>query len=279
MIQLGNYNTLEILRSTSVGLFLGDNEGTEILLPNKYVPDPIEIGEQLTVFCYLDSNERPVSTTLKPLIIRNEFAFLEVAELSAYGAFMDWGLEKHLLVPFREQRLKMEQGKKYVVHCYLDEQSFRLTASNKLDKFLDNENIVKKVNDEVSLLISRKTDLGWEAVVDNRHKGLLFFSDVFKEIKIGDSLKGFIKNIREDNKLDVSIHAIGQKMLEPTAELILRKIKEADGFLTLHDKSSPEEIKAELQLSKKAFKKGVGVLYRERKILIEANGIRLVSNN
>lgn len=276
MIQLGNYNTLEILRSTSVGLFLGDNEGTEILLPNKYVPDPIEIGEQLTVFCYLDSNERPVATTLTPLIIRNEFAFLEVAELNAYGAFMDWGLEKHLLVPFREQRLKMEQGKKYVVHCYLDEQSFRLTASNKLDKFLDNENILKKVNDTVSLLVSRKTDLGWEVIIDNSYKGLLFFSDVFKEIRIGDSMQGFIKNIRKDNKIDVSLLPIGQKMLEPTAELILQKLIEAEGFLTLHDKSSPEEIKEKLQLSKKAFKKGVGALYRERKIKIEANGIRLL---
>ncbi|WP_350291725.1 S1-like domain-containing RNA-binding protein [uncultured Croceitalea sp.] len=276
MIQLGNYNTLEILRSTSVGLFLGDDEGTEILLPNKYVPDPIEIGQKLKVFCYLDNSERPVSTILEPYIIRNEFAFLEVAEISAYGAFMDWGLEKHLLVPFREQRLKMEKGRKYVVHCYLDEQSFRLTASNKLDKFLDNEKITKNLNDEVSLLISRKTELGWEAVVDNKHKGLLFFSDVFKEIRIGDRLTGFIKNIREDKKLDVSLLPIGQKMLEPTSELILKKIKEAGGFLTLHDKSSPEEIKEELQLSKKAFKKGVGVLYRERKIAIEANGIRLL---
>ena len=276
MIQLGNYNTLEILRSTSVGLFLGDDEGTEILLPNKYVPDPIEIGQKINVFCYLDSSERPVSTTLHPYIIRNNFAFLEVAEISAYGAFMDWGLEKHLLVPFREQRIKMEKGKKYVVCCYLDEQSFRLTASNKLDKFLDNNNITKKVNDEVSLLISRKTELGWEAVVDNKYKGLLFFGDVFKDIKIGDSLTGFIKNIRADKKLDVSLLATGQKMLKSTADLILEKLKEANGFLTLHDKSSPEEIKQELQLSKKAFKKGVGVLYRERKITIESDGIRLI---
>jgi predicted RNA-binding protein (virulence factor B family) len=276
MIQLGNYNTLEILRSTSVGLFLGDDEGTEILLPNKYVPDPIEIGQKLTVFCYLDSSERPVSTTLEPYIIRDKFAFLEVAEMSAYGAFMDWGLEKHLLVPFREQRLKMEQGKKYVVHCYLDEQSFRLTASNKLDKFLDNDNITKQLNDEVSLLISRKTDLGWEAIVDNKHKGLLFFNDVFKELHIGDSLIGYIKNIRTDKKIDLSLVPIGQKMLEPIAEFILEKIKAEDGFLGLHDKSSPEEIREKLQLSKKSFKKGVGTLYRERKITIETNGIRLV---
>ncbi|WP_394972260.1 S1 RNA-binding domain-containing protein [uncultured Croceitalea sp.] len=276
MIQLGNYNTLEILRSTSVGLFLGDEEGTEILLPNKYVPDPIEIGEKLTVFCYLDNSERPVSTTLKPYIIRDKFAFLEVIEMSAYGAFMDWGLEKHLLVPFREQRLKMEQGKKYVVRCYLDEQSFRLTASNKLDKFLSNDNISKQINDEVSLLISRKTDLGWEAIIDNEHKGLLFFNDVFKELHIGDALVGYIKNIRADKKIDLSLVPIGQKMLEPIAEFILEKVKTADGFLALHDKSSPEEIKEILQLSKKAFKKGIGTLYRERKITIETNGIRLV---
>lgn len=276
MIQLGNYNTLEILRSTSVGLFLGDEEGTEILLPNKYVPDPIEIGQKLTVFCYLDNSERPVSTTLEPYVIRNKFAFLEVVEVSAYGAFMDWGLEKHLLVPFREQRLKMEQGKKYVVHCYLDEKSFRLTASNKLDRFLTNDSISKKFNDKVSLLISRKTDLGWEAIIDDKHKGLLFFADVFKELEIGDALTGYIKNIRTDHKIDLSLVPVGQKMLEPIAAMILEKVKNADGFLALHDKSSPEEIKEKLQLSKKAFKKGVGTLYRERKIVIEPEGIRLV---
>jgi len=275
MIELGNYNTLEILRSTSVGLFLGDDEGTEILLPNKYVPDPIEIGDKLNVFCYLDSSERPVSTTLKPYVMRGKFAFLEVAELSAYGAFMDWGLEKHLLVPFREQRMKMEQGKKYVVFCYLDEQSFRLTASNKVDKFLDNDTITKQPNDEVSLLISRKTDLGWEAIIDDKHKGLLFFNDVFQEIKIGDSLVGYIKNIREDKKVDLSLIPIGQKMLEPTAAFILEKLEEANGFLALHDKSSPEEIRAKLQLSKKAFKKGIGTLYKERKIKITSTGISI----
>ena len=276
MIQLGNYNTLEILRSTSVGLFLGDEEGTEILLPNKYVPDPIEIGQKLKVFCYLDSSERPVSTTLKPYIFRDQFAFLEVVEMSAYGAFLEWGLEKHLLVPFREQRLKMEEGRRYVVYCYLDEQSFRLTASNKIDKFLSNENITKKVNDEVSLLVSRKTELGWETIIDHKHKGLIFFSDVFKEIHIGDKLTGYIKNVREDNKIDISLLPLGEKMLEPTAELILEKLRDKGGFLSLHDKSSPEEIKKELQLSKKAFKKGIGTLYRERKIVIELDGIRLV---
>ena len=276
MIKLGNYNTLEILRSTSVGLFLGDGEGTEILLPNKYVPDPVEIGEELEVFCYLDHSERPVSTTLNPFIKRDEFAFLEVVDISAYGAFLDWGLEKHLLVPFREQRLQMEKGRKYVVHCYLDEQSFRLTASNKVDKFLDNENITKKPNDEVSLLVSRKTELGWETIIDNKHKGLLFFNDVFKDIQIGDTLKGYIKTIRADKKIDVSLLPVGEKMLESTAELILQKLKDSDGFLGLHDKSSPEEIKKEFQLSKKAFKKGVGVLYRERKIKLEPDGIRLI---
>ena len=170
----------------------------------------------------------------------------------------------------------MERGKKYVVYCYLDEQSFRLTASNKLDKFLDNNTITKQPNDEVNLLISRKTDLGWEAIIDNKHKGLLFFNDVFKELHIGDALVGYIKNIRTDNKIDLSLVPIGKKMLEPIAEFILEKIKAEDGFLKLHDKSAPEEIREKLQLSKKAFKKGVGTLYRERKIAIETNGIRLL---
>lgn len=276
MIELGNYNTLKVLRSTSIGLFLGDEEGTEVLLPNKYVPDDFEIDGDLEVFCYLDNGERPISTTLKPFVKRNGFAFLKVVEVGAYGAFMDWGLEKHLLVPFREQGVEMEQGKKYVVHCYLDEKTFRLTGSSRLNKFLSNEGFALEVNSEVEIMISRKTPLGREVIIEDKYKGLIFESDIFKPIAIGDRMKGYIKAVRPDNKVDISLQQIGAKMLEPTAKFIFEKLQENNGFLALHDKSTPEEIKDTLHLSKKAFKKAIGTLYKERKITIADDGIYLL---
>lgn len=276
MIALGKHNKLKVLRSTSVGLFLGDDEGTEILLPNKYVPEDFEIDMEMEVFCYLDNSERPVATTLKPHVTRDGFAFLKVVEVGTYGAFLDWGLEKHLLVPFREQSQRMEAGNQYIVHCYMDEESMRLTASSRVDRFLSNKDVDYETNAEVDLLVYRKTPLGWEVIVDDKHKGLIFDSDLFKPISVGDRLKGFIKNVRDDNKIDLSLQPIGSKMLEPTAKIIYDKLHENNGFLPLHDKSSPEEIQNTLHLSKKAFKKGVGILYRQRKINIQDDGIYLL---
>jgi len=276
MIELGNYNELEILRDTSVGLFLGSEGGTEILLPNKYVPKEYEIGDLLKVFCYLDHDERPVATNLEPYIKRNKFSLLQVAEVNHFGAFLDWGLEKHLLVPFREQREKMKENQWYVVFCYLDEQSFRLVASNKIDKFLDNEKLMIKSGDQVDLVVTRLTDLGWEVIVNHAHKGLVYSNEVFSKIAVGDKIPGYIKNIRPDNKIDVSLQPIGLENLEPTADKILQSIKANDGFLPLHDKSDPQEISKELQISKKSFKKGIGVLYKARKIEIRQDGVYLI---
>jgi len=278
MIELGNYNTLKVLRSTSIGLFLGDDEGTEILLPNKYVPSDFEIDQEMDVFCYLDNAERPISTTLKPKIVRNGFAYLKVVEVGAYGAFLDWGLEKHLLVPFREQSHRMEEGQSYVVHCYMDEESMRLTGSSRVDKFLSNESVAYDQNDQVDLLIYRKTPLGWEVIVDNRHKGLVFDSDIYRPLEIGDQVKGYVKSVRDDKKIDISLQPIGAKMLEPTAKFIFDKLVKNNGFLPLDDKSSPEEIQHTLHMSKKAFKKGVGILYRQRKIDIQDDGIHLLGD-
>ena len=255
---------------------MGDDEGTEVLLPNKYVPENCEIDMELQVFCYLDNSERPIATTLDPKITRNGFAYLEVVEVGEYGAFLDWGLEKHLLVPFREQTVRMQQGNKYVVHCFMDEKTFRLTGSSRVDRFLSNKDAMYDENDEVDLLVSRKTPLGWEVIINNKHKGLVFENDVYKPIGIGDRLKGYIKLIRPDLKIDVSLQPIGAKMLEPTAQLIFEHLEQHDGFLPLHDKSSPEEIKAKLHISKKAFKKGVGALYKQRKIEIREDGIHLL---
>lgn len=276
MIRLGDYNTLEILRDTSVGVFLGDKEGTDILLPNKYVPKTYEIGDEISVFCYLDHDERPVATTLTPYTIRDNFQLLQVAEVNNIGAFLDWGLEKHLLVPFREQRTKMQEGQWYVVYCYLDDKSQRLVASNKLDKFISNEDLTVNVLDEVALIVTRSTDLGWEVIINNRHKGLVYLNEVYKKIAIGDKIKGYVKNIRPDHKIDISLQAIGYQSLEPAANIIYQKLVTEGGFLALHDKSDPEDIKSQLEMSKKVFKKGVGTLYRERKIEIKENGIKLI---
>lgn len=275
MIELGRINNLEILRDTSVGLFLGDEEGNDVLLPNKYVPAGYEIGQKIKVFCYLDYDERPVATTLEPDIMLGEFRLLQVAEVNEIGAFLQWGLEKHLLVPFREQRVKMKEGQWYVVHCYLDERSGRLVASNKLDKFLSNDTIDLKVWEQVDLVVTRQTDLGWEVIVNERHKGLVYFNEVFKPINIGDVIPGCVKTIRKDNKLDISLQPLGAKVLEPAAKKIYEVLVENGGFLGLHDKSAPEEIRDVFQMSKKTFKKGLGTLYKERKIKIESDGITL----
>lgn len=276
MIELGNYNELEIVRDTSVGLFLSSDTGAEILLPNKYVPKSFEIGEKLNVFCYLDHEERPVATTLKPLVRRNTFGFLKVIEVNKIGAFLDWGLEKHLFVPFREQRDKMKEGQWYVVYCYMDERSFRLVASNKLDKFLSNESLTVSYGEEVDLLVTRLTDLGWEVIINDRHKGLVFSNEIFKRMAVGNAMKGYIKNIRPDNKIDVSLEPLGQKVLEPAAAKIYKVLMDHGGFLGLHDKSDPKDITRELEMSKKTFKKGIGTLYKARKIEIREDGIHAI---
>ena len=277
MIELGSHNTLTILRDTRVGLFLGDEEGDEILLPGKYRPEHYETGEPLTVFCYLDNEQRPVATTLQPLIERDCFAPLEVSEVNQYGAFLEWGLEKHLLVPFREQPVPMKKGEIHVVYCYLDPKSSRLVASARLDRFLDNRELDLKPGQQVDLLVSRETDLGFEVVVENRYKGLLFRDRVFREIKTGDRLPGYVQKIRPDNKLDITLEPIGYRKLEPAALRIYEALQQAGGMLPLHDKSSPQAIQEALQMSKKMFKKGVGILYRERKIELRPDGIYLLS--
>jgi len=273
MIELGNYNTLKILRETAVGLFLGDDDVDDLLLPLKYVPDDFRIGDDINVFCYLDHEERPIATTLKPLIKRNSFGCLRVAEVNDFGAFLDWGLEKHLLVPFREQQTKMIEGESYVVFCYLDEKTFRLVASSRLDKFTENEEISLNPKEEVDLLVSRRSELGWNVIINNKYEGLVFKSEVFQPMKVGATLKGYVKKIREDNKIDISLKPIGHLGLEPAAKQIFEQLELANGYIPIHDKSSPEDIQEMFQMSKKTFKKAIGALYKERKIEIKSDGI------
>ena len=244
MIYLGQYNNLKPLRNTSVGVFLGDDEGTEVLLPNKYVPENLDFEAPIKVFCYLDHEERPVATTLTPLIIRDGFAWLTVVDVNQFGAFLDWGLEKQLLVPYREQLTPMEIGRHYLVHCYLDEKSLRLVASSKLDKFLGKESPQYTKNQQVDLHIWRKSPLGLEVIINEKHKGLVFANDVHQHIALGDKVTGFIKQVREDEKIDVTLKPLGVQGLTNASEILMNALQQHDGFLAIHDGSKPEEIKA-----------------------------------
>lgn len=275
-MELGKYNTLTIDRDTQVGLFLTDGKD-DVLLPNKYVPETFEIGQELIVFLYLDHEERIVATTLEPYIFLNEFAQLRVNYVNNIGAFMDWGLEKDILVPFKEQARPMEQGNRYIVYLYLDEKTNRLVASSKLNQFLDNTVLDVEVNQEVELLITHTTELGLNVIINQKYKGLLYKNEVYDEsIRTGDYVQGYIKHIRPDNKIDVTLQIQGFESIEPNAQYILDELKASRGFLRLNDASSPEDIKTVLKMSKKTFKKAIGMLYKEKVIRIEEDGIHLV---
>ncbi|WP_254411224.1 CvfB family protein [Dyadobacter diqingensis] len=274
MLFIGKYNNLTILRDTSVGFFLGDVEGEEVLLPNKYKTDDMQIDDVIRVFVYNDSEDRPVATTETPKIVRNEFANLEVKDVSEHGAFLNWGLEKDLFVPFREQTTPMEIGEWHVVFLYLDQKTSRLIATTKLDRYLENERLLVKEGDEVDLLVWKKTDLGYNVVVNQFHKGLIYANEVFKTINIGDSLKGYVKKIRDENRLDISLEKQGyENVVEPTAQRILDELKKNNGFLNLSDNSAPEDINRQLGISKKVFKKAIGGLYKQGLIRIASDGI------
>ncbi|HRN98763.1 MAG TPA: S1-like domain-containing RNA-binding protein [Flavobacterium sp.] len=280
MIKIGVDNTLTILRDTKVGLFLGDDEGNEVLLPNKYVPRGAAIGDELTVFVYLDHEERPVATTLEPKIYLDEFALLKVNYINQYGAFLDWGLEKDLFVPYREQARPMEKGKKYLVHMYLDEQTNRLVASSKISRFLSNDDIKVQEGDEVDLIVSHITDAGINVIINERYKGLVYVNEVFDDtLRTGQRTIGYVKTIRPDKKIDVILQKPGYESVEPNADFILEELRLNKGFLRLHDHSHPEDIKTVLKMSKKTFKKAIGLLYKQKLIDIRPDGIYLLDQN
>ena len=277
MIKLGEYNTLTILRETEPGLYLGDEEENVVLLPHKYKPEEYEIGQELKVFVYLDNEERPISTTLDPFLQLNTFGYLHCSAVTEFGAFMDWGLEKQLFVPFKEQARPMKQGSWYIVYLYLDEKTNRLVGSSKTNAFLQNENLTVEPFQEVEVLITHITEKGANVIVNGVHKGLIYVEDIFEDIRSGDRIKAFIKNIREDNKIDVVLQRIGYRSIEPNANYIREELEAAGGFLPLHDKSAPDEIKNQLGMSKKSFKKAIGTLYKDKQILIKEDGIELIS--
>ena len=276
MFTLGENHILNIVRDTEPGLFLADNEGNEVLLPNKYKPEEFEIGDEIEVFIYLDHEERPVATTLKPYIKLDEFAYLKCVETTEIGAFMDWGLEKNLFVPFKEQVTKMRKGDWYLVFCYLDDLTERLVASSKVNNFLINSELTVEPFEEVDLIVSNPTDLGWNVIINQLHQGLVYKDEVFQELQTGDRLKGIIKKIRPGGKIDVGLQRPGYRSIEPNAQEILTALEVKGGYLRLSDNSTPEEIKRQLHMSKKSFKRAVGSLYKKRMIEIREDGIYLI---
>jgi predicted RNA-binding protein (virulence factor B family) len=275
-MELGRINKLTIVRPTDYGYFLEDEEGNEVLLPNAYVTEDLKMQQEIEVFIYNDSEDRITATTLIPYVQLEEFAYLQVKEVNKFGAFMDWGLPKDLLVPFSEQKRKMEKGEWHLIFMLKDEMTDRLIGSAKINNYLYFDDIDVKQGDEVDLLLYNKTDLGINAIVNNMYKGLIFRSDIHKDIKPGEIIKGYVKKIREDGKLDLSLNPIGfRQSIDKNTAVLLDALKANDGFLELTDKSSPDDINRILGLSKKAFKRAVGNLYKQKTVTLSANGIRL----
>ena len=275
-MELGKLNTLIIDRNTTAGLFLVDNDDNDVLLPGKYMPESFEIGDSLEVFVYLDNEERIIATTMKPKIQLHQFALLRVNQVTKYGAFLDMGIEKDLFVPFKEQVTPMHEGRDYLVYMYLDEKTDRLVGSSRLNKFLSNQHLTVEEMEEVDLVVSHASDSGINVIINGLHRGLIYHNQVFKKLYVGDQLIGTISKVREGNKIDVVLQQPGHLSIEPNAAIILEKLKENNGFLGLTDKSHPELIKKVLQMSKKSFKKALGNLYKQRKVLLKADGIYLI---
>jgi predicted RNA-binding protein (virulence factor B family) len=275
MIEIGKKNTLRAIRNTPQGIYLTDKSGQEVLLPNKYVPKTLQAEELLEVFVYKDSEDRLIATTLVPLIEANSLANLVVNEVNNFGAFLDMGIDKDLLVPIKEQLNPMKEGKSYWIYCYLDEVTQRLVGSSKIKRFLNNDNHNLAIGNEVDCLIFDDTPLGYLAVINNKHYGLIYHNEVYSNLRIGDTTQAFVKKIKETGEIDLSIQKIGFTHVNDQTDVILNHLKKNGGFLNLNDDSAPEEIQARLKISKKVFKKAIGILYREKKITIEEEGIRL----
>ena len=272
---LGKYNQLEVVKEVDFGVYLDGGDDGEILLPTRYVPEGCKPGDMLNVFIYLDNEERLIATTLQPKVQVDEFACLEVAWVNEYGAFLDWGLMKDLFVPFREQKMKMQKGQRYVVHAHVDENSYRIMASAKIEKYLSKEMPPYQSGEEVEIMTWQRTALGYKVIVDNRFSGLVYQKEIFKALEPGMRMSAFVRQVREDGKIDLTLQKDGLQKVDDFAEVLLQFVKEQGGYTRLNDKSAPEEIYNIFGVSKKTFKKAVGDLYKRRLILLVENGIRL----
>lgn len=276
MIEIGHYNNLRISKFVDFGLYLDDGDGGEILLPKRYVPEDVDVDDYIDVFIYVDSDDTLIATTLKPLAIVGEASYLRVAEVNKIGAFLDWGLPKDVLVPYGEQHREMEVGRSYIVYLYIDKYADRIVASSKINKFIKDEATCYENGQEVDLMIAGKTDLGYKAIINNQHFGMLFENDVFQNLKFGLKLKGYIKNVRDDNKIDLTLKLINKESRDSLTEKIIHHLKNNDGQSTITDKSRPEVIYKQFAVSKSNYKKALGGLYKKRLISIDKDKITLL---
>ena len=277
MVNIGKYNTLKIVKTVDFGVYLDGGDGLEILLPTRYVPKEVKIGDDLEVFIYHDNEGRLIATTAKPLAQVGEFQFMEVKSVNKTGTFLEWGLMKDLLVPFKEQKIRMKEGRWYLVYVHVDHITGRIVASAKIDKYLDNIIPEYTFNQEVDLLVADDTEIGYKVIINNTHWGLVYHNEIFQRLEKGDHIKGFIKEVREDEKIDVSLTPLGYQKVEGIAKTILESLKVQGGYIAVHDKSEPDVIYSLFRCSKKAFKQAIGALYKQKLILIEPQGIRLNS--
>lgn len=276
-MEIGRIQKLKAARTTENGCYLMDENGDEVLLPNAYVSDDLKLGDEIEVFIYKDNEQRPVATTLSPKIQVDQFAYLEVMDVNRAGAFMDMGVVKQLLIPYSEQPVKMEKGEWYVVFCLLDEETDRLIGSAQLEDFIFTEEIDIKNGDEVDILIYKQSELGVNAIVNQMYQGLIFHSDIHKNINIGEQLKAYVKNVRPDGKIDLLLEPQGYKnVIDASSQSVLDIIKKQGGSVPYHDKSNPEEISRVFKMSKKAFKRALGNLYKNRLVVLKKDSTELV---
>ena len=276
MIQIGKYNTLRVVKDLDFGLYLDGGNELEILLPARYVPKNVKPGDEIEVFIYHDNEGRLIATTARPYATVGEFKFMEVRSANQMGAFLDWGIMKDILVPFKEQKTEMKEGRWYLVYIRLDHVTQRIMGSARIEKFLNNTPPPYKINEEVNILIADETEIGYKVIINNSHWGLIYRNEVFQRLEKGEELKAYIKEIREDEKIDVSLTKLGFEKVGGVASIILDSLEAQGGFLNVHDKSEPELIYSLFRCSKKSFKQAIGTLYKQKRIIIESNGIRLV---
>ena len=276
MAEIGKINHLKVVKELSFGLYLDGGEHGEILIPIRYVPKGCRPGDEIDVFIYFDSEDRIIATTEVPFGMIGDFVLLKVVSVNAVGAFLDWGLSKDLLVPFREQKQTMQEGRWYMVRIYFDKDSNRIVASAKLDAFLDNLPPDYEEGQEVDLIICSETELGFKAIINNLHWGMLYKNEVFQSLEKGQRIKGFIKKVREDEKIDLSLIRPGYGKVDDISEKLMEYLRNNSGFMPLTDKSSPEIIYSLFGISKKAFKMTIGGLYKKGFVLLESNGVRLI---
>ncbi|EIA1556628.1 CvfB family protein [Vibrio parahaemolyticus] len=276
MIKIGQINSLEVIKKADFGVFLDGDDYGSVLLPNKHVPEGTELGDHIEVFLYFDSESQLAATIDKPVAQVGEWGLMKIEGINQTGAFVNWGIkEKDLLIPFSEQRARFTAGQNILVYVYTDKASGRIVGTTKFNKWLDKTPANYEVNEEVDLIIAERSQLGYKAIVNGKHWGMIFPSDVFGKLFIGKKLKGYIKQVREDGKIDLSLQKVGVAKMDDLSSKIIDLLEKKGGFLPLNDKSSPEAIFDAFRTSKGTYKKTIGGLYKQGKIVIEKDGIRL----